>query len=176
MSKFLRSLLLQDWCYFVCLACTKAKIFYCPSQICCGKSGTDSWYSGFCGRFWFPYLSSLHNGHIQNASEKPQAMKWWYMKRWDDASDKGFNKANKRRHIEVFWKKKEKRFYSLHDIPFAMLLLIMFGPKKKTKSLEVFNSKSRKNTIHFYCSWITVHGLLFTFIIHDTVHSEILPI
>ena len=27
MSMFLRSLLSQDWCYFICLACTKAKYF-----------------------------------------------------------------------------------------------------------------------------------------------------
>ena len=53
MSLFLRSLLLQDWYYFICLACTTAKIFYSPSQICCGKSGTNSRYSGFCERFWF---------------------------------------------------------------------------------------------------------------------------
>ena len=83
MSLFLRLLLLQDWCYFICLVCTKAKMFYCPSQIWCAKSGTDSWYSGFCERFRSPYLSGLHNGHylssphngriyynIQNVSEK----------------------------------------------------------------------------------------------------------
>ena len=49
------------------------------------------------------------------------------------------------------------------------------------KSSEVFISKSGKNTIHRllftnYCSLITVHRLLFTFTVHDTVHSEILPI
>ena len=38
----MKSLLLYDWCYFICSACTTAKIFFCPSQICCGKSGTDT--------------------------------------------------------------------------------------------------------------------------------------
>ena len=55
--------------------------------------------------------------------------------------------------------KKEKRIYvhGLHDIPIAMLLLTMFGPRKGQKSSEVFNSKTGKNTIHFYYSRITVH-------------------
>ena len=54
------------------------------------------------------------------------------------------------------------------------------------KSSEVLFQKVEKKhysqiTVHRllftnYCSRITVHKSLFTFTVHDTVHSEILPI
>ena len=79
--------------------------------------------------------------------------------------------------------KKEKRIYvhGLHDIPFAMLLLTMFGPRKRQKVQNFLIQKVEKNTIHFYCSQITIHELLFTnycslTLFTLTVHSKILPI
>ena len=73
----------------------------------------------------------------------------------------------------------------MHDIPiamlpFAMLLLTMFGPRKRQKVQKFLIQKVGKTLFTF-----TVHGLLFTdycsltlftFLVHDTVHFEILPI
>ena len=69
--------------------------------------------------------------------------------------------------------KKEKRIYvhGLHDIPFAMLLLTMFGPRKRQKVQKFLIQKVEKILFTDYCSLT-----LFTFTVHDTVHSEILPI
>ena len=79
------------------LACIKAKML---QKLCYWKSETVSRYPGFSERFWFSYLSSLHNGqdcfNIQKCD--PMLMTKIFLK--IDASDKG--------HFEVFPKEKEE--------------------------------------------------------------------
>ena len=54
-----------------------------------------------------------------------------------------------------------------HDLAIAMLLLTKSEPRKWQKNFSwILSQKNGKNTIHFSCSQITIHGLLFT----DTVH------
>ena len=52
---------------------------------------------------------------------------------------------------------------------FKLSLVLWFGESDKAPVVEDFKSKGEKSTVHNYCS-------LFTFIVHGTVHSEILPI
>ena len=192
MSLFLRLLLLQDWCYFICSACTKAKILpfkYVaknPELIHDTPDFVEDFDSPICLAYTTATICLAYTAaktitifKMRLKSHKP----WWYMMRWEDASDKGFIYANKNITLKSFKKRSENlrtwwhAWYSF--CPFAMLLLTMLD-QVKDKKIQKFLIQKMEKTLFIF----TVHGLLFTdynlltlftFTVYDTVHFEILP-
>ena len=109
-------------------------------------------------------------------------------------SDKGFLCTYTRCHLWSLFRKEWSIYVLGGGMHASPLVFCHYSPDMLdqiiVKGSEVLFQKVEKSLFTDYCSLITVHGLLFTdycsritvhkslftFTVHDTVHSEILPI
>ena len=146
----------------VCLACTKAKMLQCLWRICCWKSGNVSRYLGFGGRFWFSYLSSLHNG--QNTSIFTTAKSLFPTNTmllkipYNSAHAVSFST----RRQQCFWRMMLIGFFWHKRTPIIWRRPLNCRPLSELYVWFPKNFWVKRGKIHFYYSSISIHLSLFT--------------
>ena len=143
------------------------------------KSKTVSRYPGFSERFWFSYLSSLHNGQDCFNIQKCDPMLITKILLLTKVTLKSFQKKRKILHYAI---------PSFSHTFFALVMIYYTLPcfswqnlhqRQEFSTLQLIPhvlGQKVKFTIHLSLFTVTIHYHYSSVTVHDTVHSKFLPI